>query len=84
MLPGRYHRKMDKRIERLAAVHVDLAVNIAGVFGTAAGVMSLLGQGIHPSVLQRVFIEGGPRRGAPPLAVPSSLQPPPTDKARPQ
>lgn len=55
---------MDRRTDRLAAVQVDLAVNIALVFGAAAGAMSLLGQGVPVSVLQRVLIEGGPRRGA--------------------
>lgn len=55
---------MDKRTDRLTAVQVDLAVNIAAVFGPAAGVMSLLGQGISPQLVQRVLIEDGPRRGA--------------------
>lgn len=66
---------MNKRTDRARALQVDLAVNIAAVYGAAAGVMSLLGQGIPASVLQRVLMDVGPRRGAPREAAPSSPQP---------
>jgi len=46
------------------AVQVDLAVNIAAVFGMAAGVVSLHECGAPLAVIQRVLIHGGPRRGS--------------------
>lgn len=55
---------MDQRTDRLAAVYVDLGVNIADVYGMAAAVRSLHECGIAPAVTQRVLIDGGPRRGA--------------------
>ena len=54
---------MDQRTDRLMAVQVDLAVNIAAVFGMAAGVMSLHECGTPLPVIQRVLIQDGPRRG---------------------
>lgn len=54
---------MDKRTDRLTAVQVDLAANIAAVYGMAAGVVSLHECGAPPPVIQRVLIQGGPRRG---------------------
>jgi len=61
---------MDRRKNRLAAVQVDLAVNVAAVFGMGAGVRVLHAEGIAPAVVQRVIIEGGPRRGDGPGAAP--------------
>lgn len=55
---------MDQRTDRLTAVQVDLAVNIAAVYGMAAGVLSLHQTGAPLSVIQRVLIKGGPRRGS--------------------
>jgi len=55
---------MDKRTDRLTAVQVDLAVNIAAVFGMGAGVLSLHTCLVPLSVIQRVLIQGGPRRGS--------------------
>ncbi len=55
---------MDRRTDRLVAVQVDLAVNVAAVFGLGAGVRVLHAEGISPAVVQRVIIDGGPRRGA--------------------
>lgn len=55
---------MDKRTDRLTAVQVDLAVNIAGVYGMAAGVLSLHQCGTPLPVIQRVLIQSGPRRGS--------------------
>jgi len=55
---------MEKRIDRLAAAYVDLAVNIAGCYGIAAGVSALRNYGIEWPVVRRVLIDGGPRRGA--------------------
>lgn len=46
------------------AVQVDLAINITAVFGLAAGVRALHDAGVSPAVVQRVLIEGGPRRGS--------------------
>lgn len=54
---------MDKRTDRLMAVHVDLAVNIAAVFGMAAGVRSLHDCSAPAAVIQRVLIECSARRG---------------------
>lgn len=64
---------MERRTDRLAAVQVDLAVNVAAVFGMGAGVRVLHAEGISPAVVQRVIIDGGPRRGALPASAPSSL-----------
>ena len=68
---------MDRRKNRLAAVQVDLAVNVAAVFGMGAGVRVLHAEGIASAIVQRVIIEGGPRRGdglaAAPPAAPSEL-----------
>jgi len=55
---------MDQRIDRLTAMQVDLAVNIAAAFGMAAGVLSLHECDAPPSVIQRVLIQGRPRRGS--------------------
>ena len=46
------------------AVYVDLAINIAGVYGMATAVRSLHECGVAPAVIQRVLIDSGPRRGA--------------------
>lgn len=55
---------MEKRTDRLMAVQVDLAVNIAAVYGMAAGVVSLHECGVPLPVIQRLLIQGGPRRGS--------------------
>ena len=55
---------MENRIDRLTAVHVDLAVNVSVAFGLGAAVDASHELGIPPQVVQRVLIEGGPRRGA--------------------
>lgn len=55
---------MDKRTDRLTAVHVDLAVNVKTVYGLSAGVRVLQEYGVTPSIVQRVLINGDPRRGA--------------------
>lgn len=55
---------MDQRTDRLMAMQVDLAVNIAAVYGMAAGVVSLHECGAPLAVIQRVLIQGGPRRGS--------------------
>ena len=56
---------MENRINRLTAVHVDLAVNVSFAFGLAEGVKSAQELGIDPQVVQRVLIQGGPRRVTP-------------------
>jgi hypothetical protein len=55
---------MEQRTDRLTATYVDLAVNIAEVFGLEAG-MRVLQHNTPLLVVQRVLIEGRPRRGAP-------------------
>lgn len=54
---------MNKRTDRLTAVQVDLAVNIAAAFGMAAGVLSLHTCFVPLPVIQRVLIQGGPDAG---------------------
>jgi len=54
---------MDQRTDRLTAVLVDLTVNIVGVYGMVAGVVSLHECGAPLPVIQRALIERGPRRG---------------------
>ncbi|QYG01897.1 hypothetical protein [Massilia sp. NP310] len=68
---------MDQRTDRLMAVYVDLAVNIAGVYGMATAVRSLHECGASPAVVQRVVIDGGPRRGT------TSARPEPSSRAEP-
>jgi hypothetical protein len=53
---------MEKRTDRLTAVYVDLAVNVAAVFGMEAG-MRILQNKTPLLVVHRVLIECGPRRG---------------------
>lgn len=62
---------MENRIDRLTAVHVDLAVNVFVAFGLAAAVDASHELGIPPQVVQRVLIDGGPRR-SPASAKPDS------------
>lgn len=59
---------MDQRTDRLTAVQVDLAINIAAVYGMAAGVVTLHESGVSLQVIQRVLIQNGPRRGATSMA----------------
>lgn len=54
---------MDARIDRLAAVYVDLAANIADVFGMYPGVCYLHERNVDLSIVRRVILELGPRRG---------------------
>lgn len=54
---------MEKRTDRLMAAYVDLAFNVAVSFGLHAGLSVLREHNVPPSVLQRVLVEGGPRRG---------------------
>ena len=53
---------MEKRIDRLTAVYVDLAINVATLFGLEAG-MRVLQHSTPLLVVQRVLIEGRARRG---------------------
>jgi hypothetical protein len=55
---------MENRINRLAAAHVDLSVAVLTAFGLAAGVEAALQLEVTSGVVQRVMIEGGPRRAA--------------------
>jgi hypothetical protein len=54
---------MDLRTDRLTAVYVDLAANIADVFGMYAGVCYLHERNVCLDVVRRVILEIGPRRG---------------------
>jgi len=64
---------MEQRTDRITAAYVDLAVNVAITFGLDAGVRVLHEQKTAPAVVQRVLIDGGPRRGATStMPVPSS------------
>lgn len=54
---------MDKRSDRLTAAYVDLAVNVRTAFGLSAAIRVLQNEGVLPTVIQRVLINGGPRRG---------------------
>ena len=53
---------MENRIDRLAAAQVDLSVAVSFAFGLVAGVEAALQLGIAAAVVQRVVIQGGPRR----------------------
>ena len=55
---------MENRIDRLTAVHVDLAVNVSVAFGLEAAVDASHELDIPPQVVQRVLTDGGPRRRA--------------------
>lgn len=52
---------MEKRTDYLTATYVDLAANVAAIFGLEAG-MRVLHQKTPLHVVQRVLGEGGPRR----------------------
>jgi hypothetical protein len=54
---------MEKRTDRLTAVYVNLAINVVGSHGLAASVRALLECGTPSSVIERVIVNGGPRRG---------------------
>lgn len=54
---------MDRRIDRLTAVYVDLAINTATAFGMYAAVCFLHAQYVHLSIVRRVILELGPKRG---------------------
>jgi hypothetical protein len=70
---------MENRIDRLTAVHVDLAVNVSVAFGLTAAVDASHELDIPPQVVQRVLIDGGPRRGGTLTRLaPSSYGPPRT------
>jgi len=52
---------MEKRIDHLTATYIDLAANVAAVFGLDVGLRVL--QPTTPlHVVQRVLNDGGPRR----------------------
>ena len=55
--------RMEKRTARFTATYVNLAVNVARVFGLEAG-MRVLQQNTPLPVVQRVLIDVGPRRSA--------------------
>jgi hypothetical protein len=54
---------MEKRIDPLTAIHVDLAVAVSVAFGSATAVEAAHDLGIDPRVTQRVLLKGGVRRG---------------------
>jgi len=54
---------MDARTDRLTAVYVDLAANIADVFGMYPAACYLHERNVSLSVVCRVILEQRPRRG---------------------
>lgn len=54
---------MESRTDRLSAVYVDLAVNIVSTYDLATGVRALCECKVPAAVIQRVLMDGGPRRG---------------------
>jgi hypothetical protein len=54
---------MDARTDRLTAVYVDLAANIADVFGMYPAVCYLHERNVSLGIVRRVILELGPRRG---------------------
>jgi len=69
---------MEQRTDRLTAAYVDLAVNVAIAFGLDAGLRFLREQKTANAVVQRVLIDGGPRRGA------TSATPEPSSRGAPR
>lgn len=55
---------MKSRTDRLMSIYVDLAFNVTISFGLDAGLRVLREQNVPSSVVKRVLLEGGPRRGA--------------------
>lgn len=54
---------MDKRTDGLTAVQVDLASNIAAVFGIYPAICYLHERQVRLDVVRRVILELSPRRG---------------------
>lgn len=54
---------MTKRIDRLTAIHVDLATNLAGSHGVAAGAAELFRLGLPLELARRVLLRPSERRG---------------------
>ncbi|MBB6132670.1 hypothetical protein HD842_000781 [Massilia aurea] len=52
------------RLDRITAAHVNLAIHVAAAFSLSDGVKLLHDTGIAPALIQRVLIDGGPRRSA--------------------
>lgn len=64
------HCAMDRRADRLTAVHVDLAVNVAGIFGMYSAICYLHEKLVPIGVVYRVILELGPRRGNAAIKIP--------------
>jgi len=78
---------MDRRTDRLTALHVDLAANIAAVFGMYPAVCHLHEKHVPLSVVSRVILELGPRRGNRALTEwqrPTSARPEPSSRGAPR
>lgn len=60
---GRYSARMTKRTDRLTAFYIDLAVNLAGSHGVAAGARMLLQLGLPVELAHRVLLRTQERRG---------------------
>jgi hypothetical protein len=54
---------MDKRIDWLTAIDVDVALDTAATHGFSAGVLALHENRLHLRIVQRILIDGGQRRG---------------------
>ena len=53
---------VNTRVDKITSTTIDLAIHIATAFGLTAGVEVLHRAGISPALIQRVLIEGSPRR----------------------
>lgn len=55
---------MNTWTDRLTAAHVDLAINLAGSHGVAAGARALFEYGLSLELARRVLLHPGQRRAA--------------------
>lgn len=61
------------RLDRKTAAKLDLAIQMATAFNLTTGVKFLHDSGVAPALIQRVLIEGGPRRAIENLAIPEAV-----------
>jgi len=52
------------RLDLTTEAHLDLATHMAAAFSLSVGIKLLHDTGVSPAVIQRVLIDGGPRRAA--------------------
>lgn len=61
------------RLDRTTAAKLDLAIQTATAFNLTTGVKFLHDAGVAPALIQRVLIEGGPRRAIENFATPEAV-----------